>query len=301
MAPPAEGQVDALLDSVWARGTSEAARRRVAGYYDRMQVFYSYLWSRTGLHYGFWTPGIRRRAQAVRNMDQQIARELSLARGARVLDAGCGVGGTSLYLAEHHGLDVVGITLSEVQLRRARRLAARSPGVIRPEYRIADYLRTGFQSGSFDAVVGIESVCYAESKPAFLAEAYRLLKPGGRIVVMDGFLGSSEVGKRDARHLRRFLRGLALADLASVTEFTQAMHDAGFGEVSCSNNRNAILPSAVIMEVMTRIGLAPVALPCLVGLLPRLWLDHGLAGISQRRLFANGTLAYCTFTASKPS
>jgi SAM-dependent methyltransferase len=106
-------------------GTPESAKRTVARYYDEMQFLYSSLWSSSGVHYGFWEPGTRSRAQAIRNMDRLVACELALPLGSRVLDAGCGVGGTSMLLAEEHGLDVVGITISDDQLERARRAAPR--------------------------------------------------------------------------------------------------------------------------------------------------------------------------------
>jgi hypothetical protein len=50
---------------------------------------------------------------------------------------------------------------------------------------------------------------------------------------------------------------------------------------------------------MTCLGVPIVASACRRGLLPRLWLDHGLAGVSQRRLFQKRTLAYCVFRATK--
>jgi len=282
-----------------SNGTADAVRQRVATYYDRMQVFYSWFWSRTGVHYGFWERGTWRRAEAVRNMDRLAAAELALPPGARVLDAGCGVGGTSVYLAEQHDLDVVGITISEVQLRRARQLAAGCRAAVLPRFLIRDYLCTGFETGAFDGVIAIESACYAQSKMAFLSEAFRLLRPGGRLVVMDGFRRKWRLTRRERLDFERFTRGLALSGLAHVDEFTAYLRGIGFGDIRYADKRSAILPSAVIMEAMTRVGVPLVGPACRLGILPRLWLDHGLAGVSQRRLFQSGTLAYGVFVATK--
>jgi tocopherol O-methyltransferase len=281
-------------------GTAEAARRRVAEYYDRMQVFYSTCWSSTGVHYGLWRPGTRRHAEAIRNMDRLVAEELALAPGSRVLDAGCGVGGTSLLLAEEFGLEMVGITVSSVQLARARRRAATTGAAVPPVFVLADYLQTGFPAGSFDGMFGIESVCYAESKPAFLAEAFRLLRPGGRLVVLDGFLCRPPLGRREQKDCRRFMDGVALTHLAGVEEFHADLRAAGFEDVRCTDLHAEIMPSAIRIEAITAAGVILFGIPFRLGLLPRMWLAHGLAGMSQRRLFQGRTLAYCAFVARRP-
>ena len=179
-------------------GTPESAKRRVARYYDGMQFLYSSLWSSSGVHYGFWEPGTRSRAQAIRNMDRLVACELALPLGSRVLDAGCGVGGTSMLLAEEHGLDVVGITISDDQLERARCAAAASPARARLRFAHADFLATGFEDASFDGVVGVESVCYAESVSRSSP------RPGGSLgpVAVSSFSTASGSGRRSRLAMR---------------------------------------------------------------------------------------------------
>lgn len=280
--------------------TPEASQRRVARYYDGMQFLYSALWSRTGVHYGFWEAGTRTRAAAIREMDRAVARALDCRPGGRVLDAGCGVGGTSRWLAEEHGLDVVGITLSTDQLDRARHAAAASPAADRLRFERADFLATGFAGESFDGVFGLESVCYAEPTLAFASEAWRLLRPGGRLVVLDGFRTDTPMTPRDRRDLRRFVHGWALAGMASVDEVGTALRDAGFEAIRYADKRDAVMPSAWIMEGMAWVGFFSIGLACWLEILPRLWLDHGLACLSQRRLFQRRVLTYGVFTAQKP-
>src|SRR4051794_8220338 len=99
----------------------------VAWYYDTYQSGYSRFWSPTALHYGFWYEDTKSLGEAVRNTDRLVVDLLGIGPDDVVLDAGCGVGGTSLHVAETTGARVYGLTLSSVQLEIARRNAARSP------------------------------------------------------------------------------------------------------------------------------------------------------------------------------
>jgi cyclopropane fatty-acyl-phospholipid synthase-like methyltransferase len=276
-------------------------RRRVAAYYDRMQVFYTHLWSDVGVRYGFWTPDTRSRADAIRNMDREVAAALDVPRRGRVLDAGCGVGGTAVHLAEEHGHDVIGITISREQLRRARRHAARCRARVKPTFLLADYTCTGFAAKTFDGIVGIESVCYAQPKLRFAREAFRLLRPGGRLVVMDGFVADSRLSARDVAAYRRFIDGFAVPGLSTPEDFAADLEHAGFTAVGWWDRRADIMPSTWRIQALSCLGLLLGGVPSALGLAPRVWTKHALAGLCQRRLFREGVLKYCVFVARRPS
>lgn len=274
-------------------------REQVAEYYDRMQVFYDLVWSRRDVHFGIWEPGMYRRSEALRNVQRIAARSLDLPPGSRVLDAGCGVGGTSLFLAEEHDLKVVGCGLSREQLRRALELAERSSARYRPGFSISDYTCSAFPDGVFDGAVAIESACHANSKRDFVAEMARVLRPGGKLVVIDGFVNKLELTHDEHFDLERYMRGVALPGLARVDDFRDALDLAGFDVIECTDRRRSILPSAYLIEAMCLAAVTLCGPLFAIGLLPHLWLRHGLAGLSQRRLFERGTLAYCIFVARR--
>src|SRR5882757_2457605 len=91
------------------------------------------------MHSVYWSNQTRTHAQSRTNMTRALAGRASLRPGMRVLDAGCGVGGPALWLAETYGVEVLGVTLSEAQLARARKYAARRKLEHLVRFEIADF------------------------------------------------------------------------------------------------------------------------------------------------------------------
>lgn len=103
---------------------------------------------------------------------------------AKVLDVGCGVGGTSRYLAKNlgSGADVTGITLSPNQVKRAQELAIEQ-GVPNAQFQVMNALEMEFADNTFDIVWACESGEHMPDKEAYINEMMRVLKPGGKFVM----------------------------------------------------------------------------------------------------------------------
>jgi MPBQ/MSBQ methyltransferase len=103
---------------------------------------------------------------------------------AKVLDVGCGIGGTSRHLAKRfgEGTQVTGITLSPNQVKRATELAAEQ-GVPNANFRVMNALEMEFEDNTFDLVWACESGEHMPDKKAYVDEMVRVLKPGGKIVI----------------------------------------------------------------------------------------------------------------------
>lgn len=212
----------------------------ITRYYDTHQSYYTRFWSPHALHYGLWYEETRSLSEAIENTDARVLDALRVTPDDDVLDAGCGVGGTSTFIAERTGARVEGITLSSVQLRIARERAAHLPSV---NFSLQDFTCTTFDSGTFSKLFGIESVCYAHPKMAFLQEAYRLLRPGSRIAIIDTFLTKDHLTSSENRIYQRFIKGWAVPDLPTQSSFADAMINAGFVDVQFCNLQENIWPS----------------------------------------------------------
>ena len=103
---------------------------------------------------------------------------------AKVLDVGCGIGGTSRYLAKKLGDAslVTGITLSPEQVKRATALAEER-GLSNAKFQVTDALAMDFPDNSFDMVWACESGEHMPDKKKYIEEMARVLKPGGVMVV----------------------------------------------------------------------------------------------------------------------
>jgi len=170
-------------------------------YYDTQQIFYTLFWSRTALHYGLWYENTKSLTEAVLNTNKFIVEALNIGADDRVLDAGCGVGGTSIYVAEATGATVDGITLSTRQVRIAKRRAAKSSASRSLNFSRENFTRTRFKEETFSKLFGVESVCYAHRKSDFLREAHRVMKPRGVVAIIDLFLAKSGDLPQDNRRL----------------------------------------------------------------------------------------------------
>jgi tocopherol O-methyltransferase len=207
---------------------------RIRAYYDETWRDYCWLWlnrQNYAIHFGYWDAQTPSHAAALLNMNRVLAAAIGIQPGQRILDAGCGVGGSAIWLATTFGAEVVGITPVRSQVDRAWR-HARAQGVAdRVTFEQQDYRHTSFPDGSFDVVWALESVCHAPDKPAVLQEAQRLLRPGGRLGIIEYLRTARPHAPADERLLQRWLAGWAIPDLATGDELVAALGAVGFAGV----------------------------------------------------------------------
>ena len=105
-----------------------------------------------------------------------------LPKGSRIIDIGCGIGGSSRILARDYGFDVVGIAISAEQVKRATQLTSND---LSCRFRVMDALNLEFKDGSFDGVWSVEAGAHILDKQLYADEMFRVLRPGGVLAVAD--------------------------------------------------------------------------------------------------------------------
>src|SRR2546423_1903262 len=91
-------------------------------HYDLASPYYEKLWGKH-LHHGYYQTGEESKEEAAENLIKFLVERAEIREGARVLDVGCGIGGTSAWLSERLGCEVTGITISPIQIEMATEAA----------------------------------------------------------------------------------------------------------------------------------------------------------------------------------
>lgn len=176
-----------------------------------------------------------------------------LTNAAKVLDTGCGIGGTSRYLAKEHGCNVTGITISGKQVEIAKRLTLAEnpagkdepssdvipcpPGSVRfvelDAEKMLEYFSTasgGKPENGFDCVWISEALSHFPNKPLFFTSSFSLLAGGGssRLVIADWFKAPGLTPDQDKADIKLIEDGMLLPPLCTADEYVEMAQKAGF-------------------------------------------------------------------------
>lgn len=210
-----------------------AAVRR---YYDRHTagfVAYGQGGGAGAIHRAVWGPGVETREQAFRYVEDRIVDQLRTlspdGTGLRVVDLGCGVGGSLCYLAGRLPIRAVGVTLSPVQARLARDRIRRAGLDDRIRCIEGDYADPSLAPAlpPADLAYAIESFVHGPDPVAFFAQCARLVRPGGMLAICDD-VRRSRTGRAARRMIERFRSGWRINTLVDRAGLRTLAAAAGF-------------------------------------------------------------------------
>jgi len=224
------------------------------------------------VHRSLWAEGVTSLDAALsysNNLVLEEARRLA-APHSRLGDLGCGTGGTLLYLAPRmdRPFTAVGVTLSPVQAEQARRNLKPFPHCTAL---VGDFLRLPLPDAGLDLAFSIEAFIHAPDADKYLSEAARVLRPGGRLLLVDDFLNADRIlTVPEHRLLAEYRSGWLASSLMPVADVVSRAQTHG-------------------LRLLTRRDLTPhLRLRALPGPLAR-----GLLGL-RRRLGLNAAIATST-------
>ncbi len=181
IVPPRVPQIELRLRG--PRHTPRRDRAAVRYHYDAGNDFFAlFLDSSMTYSCAIFSRGARTLEEAEEAKLELVCAKLELKEGSTVLDVGCGWGSFALHAASRHGARVLGITLSEPQVRFARQRARELGVEDRVEFRVADYRELSGET--FDAIASIGMVEHVGENQidAYAASLAGLLRPGGRLL-----------------------------------------------------------------------------------------------------------------------
>ncbi|MEL7121360.1 MAG: methyltransferase domain-containing protein [Bacteroidota bacterium] len=206
------------------------SNQEIADYYDQTEIHYRRAWDLNdslAMHYGYWRKDTQNFRQSLVHMNEKLAQTAGIKAEDKVLDAGCGLGGSALFLAKNYGCQVIGITLLERHVHQARALAVESQLQHLVQYKKQDYTQTQFPAESFDVIWTNESIVHAADKKAFVKECQRLLKPGGRLIMGEYYWKEERRSEKDQVLLDKWMHAWAIPHLISKEQFISDLKSSG--------------------------------------------------------------------------
>ncbi len=253
------------------------------------------------MHFGFWNEHTKNRQEAILNENETVITYGSIKKNMKILDAGCGVGGTAMYIADQTGATVYGVTLDPEQVKLATSYAKKRNLEDLVKITSQDYTNTNFPDNYFDVIYGIESICHASPKTAFFKEAFRLLKPNGKLIILDAYISRELRTKLEISVINDFKHAFALEEFITTSSLTSQLKKTGFTSISQTDQLNAVIPTIRFFSTLTSV----TKFFCLIAKhIPNRYIQsmytNYLAMISTKKAFDMGIFTYQIHTAIKP-
>lgn len=269
-----------------------------ARYYDENYEDYV-RYSGEHFHRGLWHENTKTHEESLINTTKKAIEHLMIRQGDRVLDAGCGTGGSCRFIARHFDCEVYGITLSDelynAAIQKNRQLEQKNL----PRILIMDFVRTGFKKESFTKIYSIESMVHAESKESYIKEVYRILKKGGRIVIIDYFLLKKKISLNDKKIYKEWCKGWCLPSVLPYEKFYNVLKKEKFASIHFEDLSPLVQKSSFLIHQSAENMLPLVHIKTLSGEMPESRLHHTIANYRQKECFDNGIVLYGLFSAEK--
>ncbi|AKG21717.1 methyltransferase domain-containing protein [Calothrix sp. 336/3] len=272
---------------------SPTLKERIQQFYDASSGLWEEIWGEH-MHHGYYGADgqeKKERRQAQIDLIEEILQWSGVEKAENILDVGCGIGGSSLYLAAKFNAVATGITLSPVQANRAQERARELGLATRSNFLVADAQEMPFEDNSFDLVWSLESGEHMPDKTKFLQECYRVLKPGGKLIFVTWChrpVDTAPLTREEVRELEKIYQVYCLPYVISLPEYEAIAQQLPLKNIHTDDWSVAV---ARFWDVVVDSAFTPQAL---FGLLRAGWgtISGALSLGLMRRGYASGLIRF---------
>ena len=224
----------------------------VEGHHQRFVDPNKPLW----LNLGYWKTA-RTYPEAAAALATQLAEFAALGPGDRLLDVGFGFAEQDLFWLERYGLaHITGVNITAMQVERSKqRVQARNLSD-RVDLRVGSATQLEFADNSFDKVTALECAHHFDTRQKFFEEAFRVLRPGGRLATADGIgsAGDPPLGMINRLALKRWC--VPLANVYDGAEYQKRLTAIGFTNVRVESIRKYVFPGCLKYHALRNRGVS---------------------------------------------
>lgn len=227
------------------------------------------------------------------SLTEKLGKEINLSKESKVLDVGCGVGTSSIFLAKKFGCVMTGIDLSKKNIKIADSVASEQGVKALTNFVVGDAEKFDLSDNMFDSVICECSLCLFPDKNKATKEMFRVLKKDGRLGISDVVIrGELPVEMQNA-----LFKFICVLDAKSESEYTQILEKAGFSNICFDDKKKEI--QNLLKDVKRRIFVAELAIN-----MGRLKLNVDIKKIKEMlkllsECISSGLISYTMITAKK--
>jgi tocopherol O-methyltransferase len=264
-----------------------ATAAQIAEHYDSLAFIYRNFWG-DHIHHGLFFTGKESPQEAQERMVDECVRKLGPHVLERVLDVGCGHGGTLVRLVKVHGVtQAVGLTLSGKQAKLARENAQKAGFAEQITIVQQDAEQYEFPPDAFDLVWTMESSEHFQDKPAYCHNVAKTLRPGGKLLL------AAWTGSMQSERVREVAQRFLCPAIQTADDYAAQIEAAGLKLGTREELREAVVPTwEICQEYAANAG-------PMVALLPKAAREF-IAGIPViLDAYRSGDLGYTVMSAVK--
>lgn len=206
------------------------------------------------LNLGYWESA-RYYPDAAQALATLLAEAAALGPNDEVLDVGFGFAEQDLYWLQRYDVKrITGVNITAMQVEHARKRVRERGFEGRIDLKVGSATELPFEAASFDKVTALECAHHFDTREQFFKEAFRVLRPGGKLAIADGlpFPGRKPPNLINRISLRRWC--YPLANYYDRDEYKKRLLSAGFSDVSYRSIRNYVFPACLRYNEMRRKG-----------------------------------------------